>query len=600
MKRRRMIACVFMPVLIIFLLILSSCSKDNPTDPKPLIDGTPPAAISNLAATFSTVNGVTLTWTAPGDDGNTGTAAQYDIRYALSSITETSWGSASQASSEPEPKAAGAAEIFEVSGLSEDTEYYFAMKTADERSNWSALSNVVAKATRTPADVTPPAAINDLAASDAALHSVTLTWTAPGDDGTVGTAYRYDIRYSESFINESNWTSAVPISGEPLPGPAGTAEQLAVTNLAANTGYYFAMKSIDKSLNKSDLSNVVSMSTTSCTDCWLPLGTGVAWTEDAPSVDALAVYDGQLVAGGWFDLAGGAPAHCVAAWDGDAWDPLGSGPGNDGVSAMTVYGGQLATGSYIDSQNPIPIFLWNGVSWSPVPGMNYKNICALTVYDDQLIAGGMIYGAIACKGVAAWNGNSWSALGTGLAGGYYSFAQVYALAEYDGKLIAAGNFATAGGVPADNIAAWDGSSWSPLGSGVSDGSNTGTITALAVFDGKLIAGGYFTTAGGSPVNSIATWDGNTWSPLGQGVGNGTVLALTVHNGELVAGGGFTSAGSIPASNIAAWNGSAWSAFGEGMDGGVTALTVFNGQLIAGGMFTTAGGYPASCIAFWKD
>jgi hypothetical protein len=601
MMRTRMVARVSMPVLVVALLILTSCSKDNPADPEAVSDNTPPAAIANLAATSSTTNSVTLTWTAPGDDGSTGSATQYDIRYALSSITEVTWDSALQASSEPTPKAAGGSEIFVVSGLSEYTKYYFAVKAADEKSNWSPVSNVVNRTTLEPADVTPPSAINDLVASDPAIHSVTLTWTAPGDDETTGTAYRYDIRYSESFIDESNWVLAIPASGEPFPSPAGSAEQFVVTNLSASTGYYFAIKSTDESYNKSGLSNVASASTPSCTDCWLPLGKGVALNELGPPVNALAVYDGKLVAGGWLDLAGEVAAYRVAAWDGASWGPLGSGPSNDnGVYAMAVYDGRLATGSNVDSPSPIPIFLWSGVSWSPVTGMNYKNIFALTVYGTRLIAGGMIYGAVACEGVAAWNGSSWSALGTGLTGGQYSFAQVYALAEYDGKLIAAGNFATAGGVSAGNIAAWDGSSWSPLGSGVSDGSNTGTVLALAVYDGKLIAGGGFTTAGGSPANSIAAWDGSTWSPLGQGVGAGTVFALAVHNGQLVAGGIFASAGDIPASNIAIWNGSSWSALGAGINGMVRALTVFNTQLIAGGSFTAADGYPASCVAVWKD
>ena len=77
---------------------------------------------------------------------------------------------------------------------------------------------------------------------------------------------------------------------------------------------------------------------------------------------------------------------------------------------------------------------------------------------------------------------------------------VYALTVYDNKLIAGGVFWTAGGVAAKYIAAWDGSSWLPLGSGMNN-----TVSALTVYDNKLIAGGYFTTAGGKVSAYVARW-----------------------------------------------------------------------------------------------
>jgi hypothetical protein len=60
--------------------------------------------------------------------------------------------------------------------------------------------------------------------------------------------------------------------------------------------------------------------------------------------------------------------------------------------------------------------------------------------------------------------------------------------------------------------------WSPLGSGM--GGDHPYVYALTVYDNKLIAGGYFTTAGGVAANYIAAWDPATagWSPLGSGMG----------------------------------------------------------------------------------
>jgi hypothetical protein len=118
---------------------------DFTTEPAP--DTTPPAAVANLAVSQVTTNSATLTWKAPGDDGNAGTATLYDIRYSTSQVTQANWASATQATGEPSPKATGSGETFIVTGLQAGKTYYFALKTADEVPNWSGLSNVVSGTT---------------------------------------------------------------------------------------------------------------------------------------------------------------------------------------------------------------------------------------------------------------------------------------------------------------------------------------------------------------------------------------------------------------------------------------------------------------------
>ena len=125
--------------------------------------------------------------------------------------------------------------------------------------------------------------------------------------------------------------------------------------------------------------------------------------------------------------------------------------------------------------------------------------------------------------------------------------------------------------------------------------------AAAVYDDgtgpALYVGGEFSIAGEAIANNIARWDGATWSPLGSGI-NGTVEALTVYSGELIAGGGFTTAGGTEANKIARWDGTNWSPLGSGMNSSVSALTEYNGELIAGGYFTTAGGQVSAYWARW--
>jgi hypothetical protein len=73
-----------------------------------------------------------------------------------------------------------------------------------------------------------------------------------------------------------------------------------------------------------------------------------------------------------------------------------------------------------------------------------------------------------------------------------------------------------------------------------------------------------------------------WFQLGTGT-NDDVRALTEYNNNVVAGGFFTTAGGITANHIAKWGGNSWVAdFGSGFNNDVYALTVYNGDLIAGG------------------
>src|SRR5262245_51072257 len=119
-------------------------------------------------------------------------------------------------------------------------------------------------------------------------------------------------------------------------------------------------------------------------------------------------------------------------------------------------------------------------------------------------------------------------------------------------VVVGGMFSVAGTIQATNIATYDPASgaWSAWGSGMNN-----LVYALTTLpNGDLVAGGAFTTAGGVSANGIARWNGTTWSSLGSGVGyshgTGGVRALTtLPNGDLVAGGAFTTAGGVSANGV---------------------------------------------------
>ena len=123
-------------------------------------DDTRPAAVATLAVTALTDTTASLSWNATGDDSLTGTAASYDIRYSTSPITLANWGSATTVTGEPAPAAPGSVQTYQVRGLARQTQYYFAIRVADDAGHPSALSNVPSATTL---DTMPPAAIRDLA-----------------------------------------------------------------------------------------------------------------------------------------------------------------------------------------------------------------------------------------------------------------------------------------------------------------------------------------------------------------------------------------------------------------------------------------------------
>lgn len=106
-------------------------------------DTTPPAAVTDLSPTGVLLTKIILSWTATGDDGFSGAATAYDVRYAKSPISNATWERATRVEAVPEPKSSGSRETIEATGLEPNTTYYFALRVADNVGNVSDLSNIV-------------------------------------------------------------------------------------------------------------------------------------------------------------------------------------------------------------------------------------------------------------------------------------------------------------------------------------------------------------------------------------------------------------------------------------------------------------------------
>ena len=372
-------------------------------------------------------------------------------------------------------------------------------------------------------------------------------------------------------------------------------------------------------------------------------------------VRALVVYDdgsgAALYVGGSSLRYAGNAWHHLLRWDGEQLTTLPSGP--DGkVNALAVFdegsgpklfvGGRFTNAGVVTAKG---LARWDGQAWSEVgggvDGCEGPAVETLAVHDlgggPRLYVGGDIASVGAGMStdlVAAWNGQSWTtfAPAPSCPGLFSQERTVFALARYDDgggpALYAAGSFTSLGGVSANAIAKWTGSTWAPLGFGVGRLDPTGTplptvVAALVVFDGgsgpELYAGGFFNRAGNSTADarSIARWNGSRWALVGEGLDTyaitddfGTyvrptgVQALTVYDdgtGPALYATGSTSGGS-PFASIARWNGTRWSPVGGGLGDAGTggmAMTAHAGELYVAGGFATAGGRGANGIARWS-
>jgi len=355
---------------------------------------------------------------------------------------------------------------------------------------------------------------------------------------------------------------------------------------------------------------------------WSCLGTGTTNGVDG-TVYALAVAgNGGVYTGGNFTHAGGIAANWIAKWNGTTWSVLGVGTTNGvngTVTALAVAGnGDVYAGGEFTQAGKLVanhVARWTGRAWSflgagAANGVNdYVNALAVTKNGDVYAGGRFTQAGGASAGhVARWNGTAWSALGTGTDGGRFGYVDALVVAG-NGDVYAGGDFTTAGGTSAINIAKWNGTVWSPLGTGLTSSKDLSNVVALAVADnGDVYAGGWFTQAGGVTVNHVARWNGTAWSALGTGTGSGLdqgVYALMVAgNGDIYAGGDFTKLGKLTAHHVAKWNSTVWSPLGTGTGNGlgsnVYVLAVAgNGDVYAGGEFTQAGGVAVNRIAKWN-
>jgi hypothetical protein len=369
-------------------------------------------------------------------------------------------------------------------------------------------------------------------------------------------------------------------------------------------------------------SSSATLSITSCpASAWVP-GIPTSATQGT-DVRALAVMpDGDLIVAGAFSTIGGVAANRIARYNPTTrvWSALGAGLGNAPYKVAVLPDGDvIAAGPFTQAGdiavNHIARFnpatgVWSalGAGTTRPIGGGYPTALGVLPGGDLLVGGAFATaGDVPADNIARYNPTTgtWSALGLGT----NSLVTVFAVLP-EGDVIVGGGFTTAGGVAANNIARYNPvtGAWSALGSGT----NTSMSAIEVLPGGDLIVAGAFTMAGGVAANHIARYNlaSGVWSALGSGTrdtrNSGSVSALAVlPGGDVIVGGSFTMAGDVWASRIARYNPSTglWSALGDGvgphstLSVRVSALTVLpGGDVVVGGYFTSAGDLTTSNIA----
>ncbi|MFN7315762.1 MAG: hypothetical protein ACK5ZG_02270 [Phycisphaerae bacterium] len=344
---------------------------------------------------------------------------------------------------------------------------------------------------------------------------------------------------------------------------------------------------------------------------------GTAWasplaTGGTGPVRGVAVADGKTYVAGRFGAFASVNALNVAVNDGSGWQQAGDGF-DGGIDDLTSFGD---TAALISSNGTnARVFALEDGAWTQL-GAELPNPTGFIPigFVEELADGLYASTLVSSTPLYKWDGASWNVAASALT----PFASVYDVTRFNGQLVVGGNslVESNGSVFASCVGIVNESNQiSVLGVTEEDAPLlTGIVQAVEVYNGELYAAGSELRLSGSTafIGSIARWTGTTWVPVGGGVtgvsGPGFISDMQVIDTELVIAGFFSSAGNNPVRNIAAWNGTTWRSLGLGIGQqvvgvqvvgeSVAALAVRGDTLLAGGFFATADGRPSAFFAEW--
>src|SRR3990167_3498040 len=373
------------------------------------------------------------------------------------------------------------------------------------------------------------------------------------------------LRYTGANSNKPTILKCRYDSGMEMKTPEGFTERVALRVIAYDPYWYEEGEgSTALSLSKS-VSNA-NAGIRRIDGSWLALGTGFNGV-----VYAIAIDKGRnrVYFGGDFTTANGVIVNGICYWNGTTFVAMDSGVGGGTQIVLSVeiapngnvwIGGTFLTvGSGAAACKGLARWNVSAGTWTAFsPGTaTFTQVGALEIDSNgTLYVGGLFTDWNGLSGgdyIAKYDGSSWSALGTGMNQGVFSL-----LAHPDGKIYVAGLFTTGNGVTLNYVGYWNGTTFVVMGStGLAGGTTIGRALAIGP-DGTVYIGGEFTSAGGVSAANIAAWNGRAFTALGSGT-NDEIYSLIVNSENILfVSGVFTIAGGLSlADRIAIWNSSSW-------------------------------------------
>jgi hypothetical protein len=252
---------------------------------------------------------------------------------------------------------------------------------------------------------------------------------------------------------------------------------------------------------------------------------------------------------------------------------------------------------------------WGHLSVNGAVGVNWEVYAIAAISATEVYIGGRFtatQSGLSVGGIVMWDGTAWTALQDGINNGASVGASAYvmAIAKLGDYVFIGGSFTTlSSGTAAGRLAKWDGTVWSPVTGGNSQGFPN-NVQCLLVLSSTLYIGGSFVTAADTSITAVrfAKWTSGGGiqqaSLTQQGVGSSAINALTYDGTYIYIGGAFTStivgtaASAVTVTNIARFDPvtDQWTAFSvnsqQGTVGSVTALCSTATGVYLGGSFTS--------------